>query len=132
MVRVRRPTSKISPPGWWCMVTVAASQVGRRAVSAETWMPPASSSTVWRQGAAAGRVPGHTPDVHRRRTRPARFDTSAGIGDSPPDPHAAARPVAGVPAETRSPRVRGLPPPTRLEEVVKQQLQGGTGKRPWP
>ena len=36
------------------MLTVAASQAMRRAVSAETWMPPASSSTVWRPARLMG------------------------------------------------------------------------------
>ena len=36
-MRVRRPTSRTSPAGPCRMVTVAASQASRRAVSAETW-----------------------------------------------------------------------------------------------
>ena len=61
MVRVRRPTARVSPPGPCCIPTVDASQASRRAVSAEMWMPPASSSTVWRRPAgvdAARRGPG--------------------------------------------------------------------------
>ena len=75
MVRVRRPTSRISPPEPWRMLTVAASQAMRRAVSAETWMPPASSSTVW--WPAAGAVDGVEDEVGGRRAHRAGPDLRA-------------------------------------------------------
>ena len=64
MVRVRRPTLSTSPAGPWCIVTVAASHARRRAVSAETWMLPASSSTDWPLAGS-----GHAAGLRRRRPR---------------------------------------------------------------
>ena len=69
MVRVLRPTSRISPFTPCRISTFAASQASRRAVAAETWMPPSSSRTVWLHvagsEAAAGAGPGHGPGDRR-------------------------------------------------------------------
>ena len=98
MFRVRRPTSRISPPGPWRMVTAAASQARRRAVSAETWMPPASSSTVWR--AAAGDARGTGADVAGRRARDRALDAAV-VGRAPGQgPDVRRRLAPGVPAGT--------------------------------
>ena len=103
----------------WRMVTVAASQAMRRAVSAETWMPPASSSTVWRAAASIGRAPGQEPHVRRhrrRRTCRAQPGISEGIDNPPPGLPDDACIVAGVPAGTRS------PPGPRLGPRVAERL----------
>ena len=95
MVRVRRPTLRTSPAGPCRIVTFAASQASRRAVSAQTWMPPASSSADWPL-AAAGTT-----------ALPAR----AGSFAVP----AAAEPGLHVPAGTYKPGC--LPPASRAASV---------------
>ena len=89
MVRVRRPTSRTSPPGPCRMVTVAASQASRRAVSAETWMPPASSRADWPPagpGQAVRRRRGGPSTSGRDRDGPSGSagDASSAAGETSP------------------------------------------------
>ena len=125
MVRVRRPTSRISPPGPCRMVTVAASQASRRAVSAETWMPPASSSTVWlpaaggaggavgvAAGAAAGGAHGAGSDPRPRASEAGSSD--AAVADAAGDGR---DPGHGPPARCRRPCRLELAPPAVSAEA---------------
>ena len=121
----------ISPAGPCCILTVAASHASRRAVSAETWMPPASSSTVCPRTAgvgAAARGPGQGCDELRAgQRRAARGRLSHAF---PGSGRAARPPRAPTPTFPRARARRRHAPPTRILSPTFPRERAGRRRAP--
>ena len=96
-VRVRRPTSSTPPSGPCRMVTVAASQAMRRAVSCPTRMPPSSASAACRPARGPG--------------QPATRRTGRGVPAGTP-------PLPSAPPASRPFTPPSASPPATVQEVA--------------